>query len=59
MRFFLLMIFVFCFVFLPLYLLDSIVMPELMTLKSVYENAGANAAHIAAQSSQETTQSSL
>jgi hypothetical protein len=53
------MIFVFCFVFLPLYLLDSIVMPELMTLKSVYENAGANAAHIAAQSSQETTQSSL
>lgn len=50
MRWMLLSIFVFFFVGLPLYYLNSVVMPDLQSLKQVYGNAGATASAVASQS---------
>jgi hypothetical protein len=55
MRFIFLFIFIFFFVIMPMYLLNTFVMPEINGIESSYANAGKMADNIAAGSTTTTT----
>ena len=55
MKWMLLSIFILLFVAAPMYLLNSFVLPDLMSLKQVYTHADSSAAAIAGQSNIQST----